>query len=177
MELILFFILGGMALAGSVCVVLNRNPVYSSLFLIHTFLSIAGLYLLLGAEFIAVIQVILYAGAVMMLFLYVIMLMNIGREKQQYAEGEGLRRVINIGGVLAMVSIVGLGISTTLFYRGSQLGPKGSYVPQVAERMGNTKAIAHLLFTDYVLPFEITSVLLLAAMVGVVYLARRSKSR
>ncbi len=176
MELILFFILGGMALTAALCVVLQRNPVYSALFLIHAFLCIAGLYLLLGAEFMAVIQIILYAGAVMMLFLYVIMLMNIGGEGPEYAAGERMRRVINIGGVLAMISVIGLGISTTLFYGGPQLGPKGSYGPRIAENIGNTKAIAHLLFTDYILPFEITSILLLAAMVGVVYLARRIRA-
>jgi NADH-quinone oxidoreductase subunit J len=177
MELILFFILGAMALISGLCVVFQRSPVYSALFLIHTFLSIAGLYLLLGAEFIAVVQVILYAGAVMMLFLYVIMLMNVDREKCEYAAGERMRRSINITGILVMVSVIGLGISTTLFYRGSQLGPKGGYVPQIAEKIGNTKAVAYLLFTDYILPFEITSVLLLAAMVGVVYLARRIRTK
>jgi NADH-quinone oxidoreductase subunit J len=173
MEMILFFILGGMTLASSLCVVLQRNPVYSALFLIHTFLCIAGLYLLLGAEFIAVIQVILYAGAVMMLFLYVIMLMNIGKEVAEYIAGERMRRALNIVGVLTLVSIVGLGISTTLFYQGAQLAPRAGNLPQAAEKISNTKAIAYLLFTDYILPFEITSVLLLAAMVGVVYLARR----
>lgn len=176
MELILFFILGGMALGASLCVVLQRNPVYSALYLIHAFLCIAGLYLLLGAEFIAIIQVILYAGAVMMLFLYVIMLMNIGKELPEYLPGERMRRVLNVGGVLAMASIIGFGIATTIFYKGSQLAPKADHVAQAAG-ISNTKAIAHLLFTNYILPFEITSVLLLAAMVGVVYLARRIKGR
>jgi NADH-quinone oxidoreductase subunit J len=69
-----------------------------------------------------------------------------------------------------------LGISTTLMYSGSQLGAKGNYSLQVAEKVSNTKAVASLLFTDYILPFEITSILLLVAMVGVVYLARRTKN-
>lgn len=177
MELFLFIVIGGITLISSFFVVFQRSPLYSALFLILTFLSMAGLYLVLGAEFIALIQVIVYAGAVMVLFLFVIMLLNLDNEKHEWLTKQTIQKFVGIVIVAAMVPLIGLGISTSLLYSKSQLGAQGTYSPQMAQQVSNTAAVASLLFTDYILPFEITSVLLLVAMVGVVYLARRVKKQ
>jgi len=177
MELFLFIILGGAVLTSGLLVVFQRNPLYSSLFLILTFLSLAGLYLLLGAEFIALVQVLVNAGAVMVLFLLVIMLINPDKEKTEAWKGHRRQKFYGFQLVALLAPLIGLGISTSLLYDAPQLGARGTYRPQVAEKMDNTAAIASLLFTDYLLPFEITSVLLLAAIVGVVHLARRDRNK
>jgi len=176
MELLLFIIIGGTALVSGMCVVFQKNPLYSALFLILTFLSMAGLYLMLGAEFIAIIQIIVYAGAVMVLFLFVIMLLNPDREKETGSSIHKMQKFFGTAIVVIIVPLIGLGVSTALLYSGPQLGAKGKFGPQIADQASNTKLIASLLFTDYILPFEITSVLLLAAMIGVVHLARRNKN-
>jgi len=173
MELSLFIVIGGITLISGLLVVFQKNPLYSALFLILTFLAMAGLYLLLAAEFIAIIQVIVYAGAVMVLFLFVIMLMNLDRERYAEAAGHRIQKFFGLAMVVIIVPLIGLGISTALLYSGSQLGAKGGQGLPAAQNASNAKAVASLLFTDYLLPFEITSVLLLAAMIGVVYLARR----
>ena len=176
MELFLFIVIGGITIISSLFVVFQRSPLYSALFLILTFLSMAGLYLVLGAEFIALIQVIVYAGAVMVLFLFVIMLLNLDKEKREWISGHRIQKFLGSAIVVALVPLIGLGISTTLLYAPPQLGTPGTYSPQIAEKTSNTTSVASLLFTDYILPFEITSILLLVAMVGVVYLARRIKN-
>lgn len=175
MELFLFIVIGGIALISSFFVVFQRSPLYSALFLILTFLALAGLYLVLGAEFVALIQVIVYAGAVMVLFLFVIMLLNLDKEKREWLTQQTIQKLFGAAIVVVLVLVIGLGISTSLFYSKSQLGAQGAYSPQVAQQVSNTASVASLLFTDYLLPFEITSVLLLVAMIGVVYLARRVK--
>ncbi|HBH87473.1 MAG TPA: hypothetical protein DDY17_07725 [Syntrophaceae bacterium] len=177
MELFLFIVIGGITLISSFFVVFQRSPLYSALFLILTFLSMAGLYLVLGAEFVAIIQVIVYAGAVMVLFLFVIMLLNLDNEKREWMTKHIQQKYFGVIVVAVLVPLIGLGISTPLLYSKSQLGAPGTYSPQIAEQVSNTAAVASLLFTDYILPFEITSVLLLVTMVGVVYLARRVKKQ
>ena len=175
MELLLFIIFGGITLLSSLFVIFQRSPLHSALFLILTFLSMAALYLMLGAEFVALIQVIVYAGAVMVLFLFVIMLLNLDAEKREWMTKQVPQKFLGFAMVIVLVPLVGLGISTPLFYGKSQLGVQGLSSPQVGQQASNTVSVATLLFTDYLLPFEITSVLLLVAMVGVVYLARRIK--
>jgi len=175
MELFLFIVIGGITLISSFFVVFQRSPLYSALFLILTFLAMAGLYLVLGAEFVALIQVIVYAGAVMVLFLFVIMLLNLDKEKREWLSGHTIQKYLGFVIVVVLFPLIGLGISTSLLYSKSQLGAQGTYSPLMAEQIRNTASIASLLFTDYLLPFEITSVLLLVTMVGVVYLARRVK--
>lgn len=177
MELFLFIVIGGIALISSILVVFQRNPRTSALSLILNFLAMAGLYLVLGAEFIALVQVVVNAGAVMVLFLFVIMLLNQDKEKREWLKGHRVQKFYGIVFVALLVPLIGLGISTSLFYSHSQLGVQGTYSPQVAEKVSNTGALASLLFTDYILPFEITSILLLVAIIGVVYLARRSKNQ
>jgi NADH-quinone oxidoreductase subunit J len=175
MELLLFIIIGGITIVSALCVVLQKNTLYSALFLILTFLAMAGLYLLLSAEFIAIIQVLVYAGAVMVLFLFVIMLLNLDRENQQELIRHRAQKFFGFALVGIFIPLIGLGVSTALLYSGPQLGARGNFSPQAAGQVSNTKAVASLLFTDYLLPFEITSILLLATMIGVVYLASRTK--
>jgi NADH-quinone oxidoreductase subunit J len=160
----IFFALAGIALISGVLVVFQTHPLRSALWLIVNFFAVAGLYLLAHAEFIAAIQIIVYAGAIMVLFLFVIMLLNL-----RQPEEEALRP--KLGQKLAGVTLAVL-TAFILAYGFSQ-----ATVPLAKEApagLGNTESIARLLFTDYLLPFEVTSVLLLVAIVGAVVL---SKSR
>jgi len=146
-------------------VITRRNPVISALFLILNFFCLAGLYLTLNAQFIAVIQVLVYAGAIMVLFLFVIMLLNLGDE-ERLKEKLSFKRIfaagLSFGLLLELVYIVGF-IDVPM--------PAGDFSKGV--EIGTVEYIGEELFTTYLFPFEITSVLLLAAMVGAVVLAKR----
>ena len=158
----IFFALAGIALISGVLVVFQTHPLRSALWLIVNFFAVAGIYLLAHAEFIAAIQIIVYAGAIMVLFLFVIMLLNL-----RQPEEEGPRP--KFGQKLAGVTLAILS-AFILAYGFSQ-----AKVPMAKEApagLGNTESIARLLFTDYLLPFEVTSVLLLVAIVGAVVLAK-----
>jgi NADH-quinone oxidoreductase subunit J len=148
----------------SVMVILHKNPVTSALFLVSAFCSLAGIYLLMHAEFLGMVQVIVYAGAIMVLFLFVIMYLNLGRD----VEG-GLALALRRGfGYLVGLGL--LGIALTWFARGWSAGPAAP--PPESPAPGNTQAIGMLLYSRYLFPFEITSVVLLVAMVGVIVIAR-----
>jgi|UniRef100_A0A7C3SK82 NADH-quinone oxidoreductase subunit J len=158
----LFFALAGIALISGVLVVFQTHPLRSALWLIVNFFAVAGIYLLAQAEFIAAIQIIVYAGAIMVLFLFVIMLLNL-----RQPEEEALRP--RLGQKLASITLTGL-VAFVLAYGFSQAKvPLGQAAPP---GLGNTESVASLLFTDYLLPFEVTSVLLLVAIVGAVVLAK-----
>ena len=158
----IFLVLAVIALVSGGLVVFQRHPLRSALWLIVNFFAVAGIYLLAHAEFIAAIQVIVYAGAIMVLFLFVIMLLNL---RQPEAEVRFMHVGQKVGGIVLAGFTVLLVIYTRLeliFYL-SKAAPPG---------LGNTESIARLLFTDYLLPFEVTSVLLLVAIVGAVVLAK-----
>ena len=159
---ILFFILAAMALISGVLVVFQIHPLRSALWLIVNFFAVAGIYLLAHAEFIAAIQVIVYAGAIMVLFLFVIMLLNL-------RQPEAAPKFPYMGQKLAGIILAGF-TALILMYGFSQakLPPPTAMAPG----LGNTESIAVSLFTDYLLPFEVTSVLLLVAIVGAVVLAK-----
>jgi NADH-quinone oxidoreductase subunit J len=158
----LFFILGAVALISGGLVVFQRHPLRSALWLIVNFFAVAGIYLLAHAEFIAAIQVIVYAGAIMVLFLFVIMLLNLRRPEEEPA-------VPHIGQKLLGTVLAGFtGLILVYAYRAAKLPAGKEMVPG----LGNTETIARSLFTDYLLPFEVTSVLLLVAIVGAVVLAK-----
>ena len=158
----LFLILGTVALVSGALVVFQKHPLRSALWLILNFFAVAGIYLLAHAEFIAAIQVIVYAGAIMVLFLFVIMLLNI---RQPEAEpkipfiGQKLGGIV-LAGFTGLILIYG--VTRTVLTSGKPMAPG----------LGNTESIARSLFTDYLLPFEVTSVLLLVAIVGAVVLAK-----
>lgn len=162
-ETVLFWILAAAAVTSAALVIVQRNAVTSAIYLIITLLCLAGIYLLLQAPFISVIQVLVYAGAVMVLFLFVIMLLNPDREKP----AAGRVRIVKIAGIVLGVALL---VQLGSVFVAVAIRPSGSAVSAVT---GNTETVARLLFTDYLLPFEITSVLLLAAMIGAIVTAKR----
>ena len=160
----LFAAFAAVLVASSLLVVLHRNPVTSALFLVLAFCSLAGLYLLLGAEFIGMVQVIVYAGAIMVLFLFVIMYLNLGRDVEsgfQLAVRRGL------GWVLGAVLVAE---GSLLLARRWGAGPALPQSPPPPG--GNTQALGELLYSRYLFPFEVTSVVLLVAMVGAIVITR-----
>jgi NADH-quinone oxidoreductase subunit J len=167
----LFYIFGALAVVASMLVIAQRNPVHSVLLLIASFGALSGLYVLLDAPFVAVIQIIVYAGAIMVLFLFVVMLLNAPHEDtdEDMAQGSVIRAastrgVKRFGAVLAAALAAELVWALTKHGGESGVFPGGS-VTSVGE-------IGRLLFTDYAFQFEVTSVLILVAMVGAVVLAR-----
>ena len=161
---LLFFALAGVSLIAGVLVVFQKHPLRSALWLIVNFFAVAGLYLLANAEFIAAIQIIVYAGAIMVLFLFVIMLLNLRQPEEpsprRYA-GHKVWGVLMAGFTAVLVAY---GFMETKLPAAKTVTPPG---------MGNTESVARMLFTDYLLPFEVTSVLLLVAIVGAVVLSKR----
>jgi NADH-quinone oxidoreductase subunit J len=160
MMMVLFFALAAIAVAGAVSLIYQKEPIHSALSLIIVMVALAGLYLLLGAEFISAVQIIVYAGAIMVLFVFVIMLLNAGNEERTNFS----RMAAYIGLPLAVV----LGAGLVYFVsRGSQEVANPDAVT------GTTRPLAMMLFKDYVFPFELTSILILIAILGAVVLARR----
>jgi len=167
LETALFVILAVFTVVTAILVIVQRNPVASAIFLILTFFSLAGIYLLLHAEFIAAVQVIVYAGAIMVLFLFVIMLLNLEKEKRLVARH---RLMKGVGILLGVALLLQVGV---VFHRVLLEAPQGTFPPEKVASLGNTQVVAQLLFTDFLLPFEITSVLLLVAIIGAIVLAKR----
>lgn len=167
LEGILFFALASLAVLSAIAMVVHRNPVYSVLLLIVTLFSLAGLYVLLNATFIAAVHMIVYAGAIMVLFLFVMMLLDLREEADRF----NLKKFSRILAFLAFLILIGESfILMTMAASGGgfEIGLGGQ-----ATQVGDTPAIGKLLFTKYLLPFEIASILLLVAIVGAVILARR----
>lgn len=161
-----FFFIATLAVASGILMVTRRNPVQCVLFLIVNFFCLAILYLTLQAEFIAIIQILVYAGAIMVLFLFVIMLLNLGDETKM-AEKKSLTRYLAflLSGVMAVLIITGLGVHHQT----------ASSVPSEGDGgLGSVESIGKVLFSTYLFPFEVTSLLLLAAMVGVIVLAKKN---
>jgi NADH-quinone oxidoreductase subunit J len=158
----LFYICAALAVLAAVSVVAHHTPVYSALSLIVVLCSLAVVYLLLGAEFIAVLQVIVYAGAIMVLFIFVIMLLNAGRETPTHRSR--MARWLGVPLVTAFL--------VEILFAIWQQFPAGSTRPATALNAGPT-AIGRLLFRNYVLPFEVTSILILVAILGAVVLAKK----
>jgi len=159
----LFVALSAIAVVSSLLVILHRNPVTSALFLVVSFCSLAGIYLLQHAEFLFAVQIIVYAGAIMVLFLFVIMYLNLKSDVETGVQ-IAVRRGIGwlVGAVLAAEGL-------WLMARHWAPGPTSL---QPAADTDNTRAVGQLLYTRYLFPFEITSLILLAAMVGVIVMAR-----
>ena len=165
MEDILFYVFATLTLVSGFLVIANpfsRNVVTSAMFLVLTIASLAGLFVLLQAFFLAAVQVLVYAGAVMVLFLFVIMLLDLKTED---------RRHIKVTGVIGAIVAVGT-ILFILLKNLSQAG-EGAAPPDSAPVQGGTVPLGRLLFHNYVLPFEIVSVLLLVAMIGVIILSKK----
>jgi NADH-quinone oxidoreductase subunit J len=167
---ILFYIFAAVAIGGAIGVVLAKSPVGSLLFMVTTLGSLAGIFVLLEAHFLAAIQIIVYAGAIMVLFLFVIMLLNLGHDYQR-----DLR-----GGLFAILSFMVVGLMAGLLARQIGLagvfepGAEASAIDAALREHGVVGAIAQPLYTTYVVPFEITGILLLVAIVGAIVLAKRN---
>ncbi len=175
-ESILFYVFGAIAVLASALVIGQSNPMYSVLLLVFSFGAISGLYVLLDAPFLAVIQIIVYAGAIMVLFLYVVMLLNAPQEDAtEWDRLHPLRRpgAARLGALLATLLVVELGwaLSRTSDVREAVGGGAG------ASNVSSVRAIGRVMFTDYTFAFEATSLLILVALVGAVLLARQEHTR
>lgn len=165
MTILVFIIFAGLALGCAFNVVWQRNPLYSAISLVGVFLALAGLYVLLASPFIAAVQIIVYAGAIMVLFVFVIMLLNVTEEEQRSLR---LRYLIPLAGGMGFILLL-----ETVFML-TRVGQNMNGLPNAAQNTaGLTESVGTGLFTTYLLPFEITSLLLLMAMVGAMTLARR----
>ena len=166
MYLALFFIFAILCVAGALNLLLQRHPINSALSLIVVMISLAVLYLLLGAEFLAAAQVIVYSGAIMVLFTFVIMLLNAGEEDRSRSTSK-LAYAAGFPGVVALVCLLSFVFLSLKMHLGT------SYL---GDQLVTTSMLARVLFRDLLLPFEVTSVLILIAILGAVALARREES-
>ena len=159
----IFWFLTVVALGCALGVILSRNPVSSVLFLIMTFFAISGHYVLMNAQFLAIVNVIVYAGAIMVLFLFVIMLMNLNADTEPQKNKLVQFAGVISGGILFLVVLAALKSSTV------------KTLEQTATDIGLIKNLGKTLFTKFVLPFEISSVLFLSAMIGAVVLGKKGE--
>jgi NADH-quinone oxidoreductase subunit J len=157
------------AIFAAVMVITRRSPIHSAMFLVLNFICIAVLYLLLNSQFIAIVQVMIYAGAIMMLVIFVIMLLNVEEEEQQRMHASPAK-VIGVVLVLILFAqlIYGVGVQVLP-------GEWGEFTPERMARIGDIKAIAGLLFTKFLFPFEIASILLLVGIIGAVILSKKER--
>jgi NADH-quinone oxidoreductase subunit J len=161
---ILFFALSALAIVSAVMVLISKNPIHSVLWLILVFFAISGHYILLNAQFLAIVNIIVYAGAIMVLFLFVMMLMNVKKDKEPQKQ-----LLVKLVGVIAggsfLTLLIALVKQNTSFNGREVLMKEGS--------IGLIHPLGQALFTDYVVPFEISSVLFLSAMVGAVIIGKK----
>jgi len=159
-----FYILASVALLSAVMVIWSRNVVHSAIYLVLTFLCVAGVYVLLRAEFVAAVQVLVYAGGILVLFLFVIMLVNL-------AAGTGRRVRVHA----TVSAVVGCAATALLLYVTASGGLVTSFAAPMDQSAqgGNLQQVGWALYSQYLLPFEIASVLLLVAMIGAIVLARQ----
>ena len=170
-EAFAFYAFGAVAIAASLLVIAQRNPIYSVLLLIASFGALSGLYVLLDAPFVAVIQIVVYAGAIMVLFLFVVMLLNAPHEDTEF--DERIHPLLRPGPMRAG-AFLALVLGAELWWALGRGGDTGAFP---GGSVTSVRAIGKALFTDYAFPFEVTSVLILVAMVGAVILARRDTPR
>jgi NADH-quinone oxidoreductase subunit J len=165
METLFFAFVTLVAIISAVMVVVCRNPINSALSLIMTFFCLATYYVMLDASFIAAIQIMVYAGAIMVLIVFTIMLLNIrvDANKQQSHK-------IILGSIIGAFTLLN---TVFLLLKGRAAAPTGPYTPEMIKTVGSTELIGQEMFTNFLLPFEITSILLLVAIIGAVILAKK----
>lgn len=161
---ILFYILSAMALGSAIMVVVSKNAVHSVLWLIVTFFAISGHYILMNAQFLGIVNLIVYAGAIMVLFLFVIMLMNLNSDTEPKKNRWLKMAGIVAGGCLLLVFVAA--------FKNAEI--RGQHTQFNKGNIGLIENLGQLLFTEYVVPFEISSVLFLSAMVGAVVIGKKS---
>jgi NADH-quinone oxidoreductase subunit J len=167
-QAIAFYTIAAFILGFAVLVISTKDTVHSVLFLVLDFLFVAALYVLLGAEFLAAIQVLVYAGGIVVLYLFVVMLVNLKRPPEAY---EDPHRRTNLGFGLAAAVLMELGAIAAYSY--ARPVPVLAGAAAAAPVSGNTEEVGWLLYTSYLIPFEIASMLLLVAMIGAIVLAKR----
>ena len=158
------YILGGLTLGSALMVILSPHPVRSVLYLIVTFFMISANYILLNAQFVAIVNIIVYAGAIMVLFLFVLMMLNLSKEAEPKSSN-----------IMKFAAVIAGGSLLTVFVSAIKKAILVPGVKNAANDLGAVKNLGSVLFHDYILPFEISSVLFIAAMVGAVLLAKRQK--
>jgi NADH-quinone oxidoreductase subunit J len=190
MEFIIFMIAAAVSVAAAIMMVLNRNAMYSALFLVLTFFCIAVFYVLLGAYFLAVVQVAVYAGAIMVLMLFVLMLLNVAHPESPDRRLSFLRPFAGLAGLILVIELaaaVSHGTATAATTSSSTTSTAIAtatplvratatavvYEPAGSAAVGHTQLLSAVLFTHYLFPFEVTSILLLGAILGAAVLARK----
>ena len=166
--LTIFYIFAVLSVLGALGVLFLRNPIHCALSLVGTFFCLGAIYVMLNAEFVAVIQVLVYAGAIMVLFLFVLMLLS-SKDSERYVNKWTVGKIA--AGLLSLGILIQ--ISSLFTANELQLGSKGAYPLEVVEEVGSIALIGRLLFTDYILSFEIIAILLLVAVIGAVVIAKR----
>ncbi len=165
MEAILFYLTASVAVLSAFYVTKCRNPINSALCLVTNFICLAVFYVMLEAPFMAAIQIMVYAGAIMVLIIFVIMLLNLGSAtKSAYTHGRAA------GGVLAVLMLF---LTNAFIRKGEVAGTSGDVTSELIKNYGHTELIGKAMFTDFLLPFEIASILLLVAIVGAVVISKR----
>ena len=162
----LFYLFGAVAVIASLLVIAQRNPIYSVLLLIASFGALSGLYVLLDAPFVAVMQIIVYAGAIMVLFLFVVMLLNAPNEDTEL--DQRVHPILHPG-AMRFGTVLAIGLTAELVWALTRVNVSGSFP---SGPVISVAAIGRRLFTDYAFPFEVTSMLILVAMVGAVLMAK-----
>jgi len=175
MELFVFVVAGAVVLGGAVGVVVNSNPVHAALSLVATLFGIAVLFVAQEAHFLAAVQVIVYAGAIVVLFLFVLMLLGVDRAEDLTTEPLGGQR---IAALLAGAGVLALSLLAVASTGGEATGarPEEGAINEISEGVGDLAQLGQSLFTTYLLAFEVTSVLLVIAVVGAVVMARKVRS-
>jgi NADH-quinone oxidoreductase subunit J len=160
----LFYLLAALSVISALLVVFSKVPMYSVLWLVVCFFTIAGHYIMLNAQFLAIVHIIVYAGAIMVLFLFVVMLLNLNKENEQHKNNWIRFAAVISGGILFLTLIAAL-----------KSADLGTYSLPAKSEIGYVQNVGMKLFTDFVLPFEISSILFLSAMIGAVVLAKKDK--
>jgi NADH-quinone oxidoreductase subunit J len=164
-DTVFFYAFALLTLGGAILTITRRNAVHSAISLIVSLLGVAGLYLLQHAEFLFAVQIVLYVGGIMVLFLFVIMLVNLDQMAKE--------RQFNRGWMVGLAAVVAVGVEIGYFFYRGQGSFKLADVVAPVSTLGNTEAVADVLFREYLLPFEIASILLLVAVVGSVVMAKK----
>ena len=168
MTIVLFYLFAGLAIGGAIGVVMAKSPVGSLLFMVTTLAAMSATFVLLEAHFLAAVQIIVYAGAIMVLFLFVIMLLNLGHDYQKDLKG-GAFAVLSFGLIGGIAGVLARQVGGA----GAAAASGGAAIDAALAEHGAVGAIAQSLYTTYVVPFEITGILLLVAIVGALVLAKR----
>ena len=167
---IAFIITALTAIGAAVMVITRRNPIHSAMFLVLNFLCIAILYLLLNSQFIAIVQVMIYAGAIMMLVIFVIMLLSVEEEERQRMIRLSPAQMMGVVLVLILFAQLIYGVAVAVLP-----GDLGEFSPERIAQLGDIKAVAGLLFTRFLFPFEVASILLLVGIIGAVILSKKER--